>query len=86
MRIKNVFAIEIIDQKYFMVCLDSAVLSGMIEMNETAAFIVNCMSEETTIEEIAKKLCATFDVSLDDAICDVEQITAQLKDINAIED
>jgi len=55
MKIKDIFEIETIDDKQYMICLDSNVLAGMVELNETAAYIVECMKSETTIEEIAKK-------------------------------
>lgn len=38
MRMRDIFEIEEVDGKIYMVCLDSDVLAGMIELNETAAY------------------------------------------------
>lgn len=85
MKMKDIFEIETIDDQQFMVCLDSTVLAGMIQLNETAAFIVACLKEETTAEEIAGKMAATYDVSQKEALSGVEQIIAQLRQLNALE-
>ena len=40
MKIRPIFEVETIDDMQYMVCLDSSVLSGMIQLNETAALII----------------------------------------------
>lgn len=69
-----------------MVCLDSSVLSGMIQLNETAALIIECLKEDTTMIKIAEKIAEVYDVSSEDALVGVEQIIEQLESINAIEE
>lgn len=86
MKIKNIFSVETIGEEQFMVCLDSDVLSGMVKLNETAAFIVRCLKEDTTIEEIAQKMSLEYEVNVEDAAIGVAQIVEQLKSINAIEE
>lgn len=86
MKIKDIFEIEVIDGKQFMVCLDSTVLAGMIELNETAAFIVNCLFEETTVDQIADKLVSEYDVEKEAAIEGAEQIINQLRQLGVIEE
>lgn len=85
MRIKDIFVVETIDDKKYMVCLDNAVLSGMIKLNETAAFIVDCLKEETTIDEIANKIVSVYEVEKEDAINAVEKVIDQFKKINALD-
>ena len=85
MKMKDIFEIETIDDQQFMVCLDSTVLAGMIQLNETAAFIVACLKEETTAEALAGKMAAPYDVSQKEALSGVEQIIAQLRQLNALE-
>ena len=86
MKIKDIFTIEEIDGKVFMVCLDSSVLSGMIELNETAAFIAKCLSEDTTPEEIANKVSEEYDVTPEEALIGVQQMISQFREIRVIED
>lgn len=86
MKIRSIFEVETIDNMQYMVCLDSSVLAGMIRLNETASLIVECLKEDTTIEEIAEKLTTVYDVSFEDAKTGVERIVEQLKSINAIEE
>ena len=86
MKIRSIFEVETIDNMQYMVCLDSSVLAGMIRLNETASLIVECLKEDTTIEEIAEKLTTVYDVSFEDAKTGEERIVEQLKSINAIEE
>ena len=86
MKIRPIFEVETIDDMQYMVCLDSSVLSGMIQLNETAALIIECLKEDTTMIKIAEKIAEVYDVSSGDALVGVEQIIEQLKSINAIEE
>lgn len=86
MKLKDIFEIETIDNSQFMVCLDSSVLSGMIELNETAAFIVQCLKENTTINEIASKISGVYNISAEDATPGVVSIINQLSQLNALEE
>lgn len=85
MKIKDIFEVEQIEDKQYMVCLDSTVFAGMIELNETAAFIVSCLKEETNIEEISQKMAQVYDVSLEEAHGGVESIIAQLEQMHFLE-
>lgn len=85
MKLKNIFEIETIEDKKFMVCLDSSVFAGMIELNETAAFIIECLKEETTIDGIIDKIKTVYDVEREDVVGYVEQIVTQLKNINVLD-
>jgi len=86
MRIKNIFEMEIVDGRHFMVCLDSSIFCGMIELNETAAFIVDCLKTDMSITELSKKLSTAYEVDEQAAIEGIEQIILQLKEICAIEE
>ena len=86
MKIKDIFEIEKIEDKQFMVCLDSSIFAGMIELNETAAFIINCFKEDSSINDVAKKLSSEYEVTEEEAIIGIEQIVSQLEEIDAIEE
>jgi len=86
MRMSNIFETEEVDGKVYMVCLDSDVLAGMVELNETAAFIVNNLADDTTEENVAQKMCEEYEISYEEALQGVCAMVDQLKQINAIEE
>ena len=58
---------------------------GLIRMNETGAFIVECMKKETTKEEIAGEIFEKYDqVSLEQADAEIEKVIAALKKADAL--
>lgn len=61
------------------------IFHGMVRSNETAAFIVDCLKSETTVEDIVVKLCAEYEVAQDVAVRDVEMIIEKLNSIGALE-
>ncbi len=84
MRIKDIFKVETVDQDQFMVCLDSNVFSGMIQLNETAAFVINCLKEETSVDAIVDKMILEYEVDRESAKQGVEALIQQLNSINAL--
>ena len=58
----------------------------MVRCNGTAAFIVNCLLEDTTREGVVEAMLAKYDVSAEVAGATVDRIVAQLRDIGAIEE
>lgn len=85
MKLKDIFEVESIDDKYFMICLDSSVFAGMVQLNETALFIVEALKDETTEIELAKKMTETYNVTEEDARRGISLIVEQLKGLGAIE-
>lgn len=77
--------VETVDQDQFMVCLDSNVFSGMIQLNETAAFIINSLKEETSVDEIVDKMILEYEVDKEQAKMGVESLVQQLYNINALD-
>lgn len=77
--------VETVDQDQFMVCLDSNVFSGMIQLNETAAFIINNLKEETSVDEIVDKMILEYEVDKEQAKMGVESLVQQLYNINALD-
>lgn len=60
--------------------------NGMIKLNETAAFIAQAMQEETTAEEILKKLCAEYEVDEATATKSIEAVVEKFRQIGFIEE
>lgn len=58
---------------------------GIARSNETAAFIVDCLKQDTTEEKIVSLLLETYEVSREIAVRDVRAITGKLREIGALE-
>ena len=85
MKLKEVFTTEAVDNEHYMVCLDSSIFSGMIQLNETAAFIIECLKSDTTLDDIVKKMVSEYEVDEDLATQGAVAMIKQLKSINALE-
>ena len=86
MKLKEGFITHQIQDTQMMVAAGEAAKSfhGLVRSNETAAFIVDCLKEETTEEAIVDKLLAEYDVSREIAAQDVHEILEKLKGIGAL--
>ena len=63
-----------------LIVLDKA--SGKVhQLNSSASFVWNCLSDGLSIDEIAHMLSEKFDVAPEAALSDVEAVLAQLKDL-----
>lgn len=60
--------------------------NGMITLNESGAFFWDCLKEETTKEEIVKKVLEIYDVTPEKANADVEKFIAMLRENELIEE
>ncbi len=60
--------------------------NGMITLNETGAFIWDCLQKETTEQEITAKLLEEYDVSEQKAAEDVSKFVTMLRENGLIEE
>jgi hypothetical protein len=60
--------------------------SGLVRSNPTAGFIIGCLEQDTTEDEIVEKMTKKWDVSEEIARRDVQKIIKQLKSIGAIDE
>lgn len=60
--------------------------SGMVRSNKTAGFIVECLKDEVTEEEIVEKMLAKYDATKEQITKDVGDILAKLRGIGAVEE
>ena len=58
MKLKESFIPQMIENVQFMVPIGAEAFSGIVRNNETAAFIVDCLKQETTEEAIVDAMCA----------------------------
>ena len=69
-----------------MVPLGHESFNGIVRSNETAAFIVNCLKEETTPERIVDAMCKEYAAPRDVIAADVNRILETLRGIHALEE
>ncbi len=86
MKLKNDFITQDIDGVQFLVPVGAGSFSGVVRSNKTAAFIVDCLREETTEESIVDKMCEKYDAPREQIAKDVSDAINILRGINAIEE
>lgn len=86
MRLKPDFIIQEVDGTQFLVPVGDVAFSGMARGNKTAAFIVDCLREETSREAIIDKMLAKYDSPRATIASDVDRILGILRGIDAIEE
>ena len=85
MKIKDSFITHNADGEQIMVDSECN-FSGIIRNNATAAFIVECLSEDTTEEEITIKLYERYDAEREVIAADVHEVIEKLKSVGAIDE
>ena len=86
MKLKPDFITQDIDDTQFLVPVGAEAFSGIVRSNKTAAFIVDCLKEETTEEAIVEAMCARYDAPREEITVDVKEILNTLRRINALEE
>lgn len=86
MKLKNGFVTRNVGTSQIMVATGAANFSGMVRSNPTAAFIVNCLSEETTKEAIVSAMLEKYDAPRDVLESDVEKILGKLREVGALDE
>ena len=86
MKLKDGFVTHEMGGEQIMVATGSANFSGLVRSNPTAAFIVDCLKEETTKEQVVEKILAKYVVAAEVAAADVDKIVAKLRSINALDE
>lgn len=86
MKLKDGFITHDSDKKQIMVAVGDAAdkFHGLVRSNKTAAFIIECLKQESTEEQIVDAILEKFDVSRDMVTKDVHRIIADLRKIGAI--
>lgn len=86
MKLKNDFVVQNIDDTQFLVPLGHEAFNGIVKSNKTAAFIVNCLKEETTEEQIVDAMCAEYNAPRATIAADVKEVLSTLRSIRALEE
>ena len=86
MKLKEGFVTHEMGGEQSMVATGSANFAGLIRSNPTPAFIVDCLKEETTREQIIEKMLAKYDATPEVIGTDVDKIVAKLRSIKALDE
>ena len=86
MKLKEDFITQDIDGTQFLVAVGGEEFSGIVRSNETAAFIVDCLKEETTENAIVDAMAARYDAPRETIAADVVEIIHTLRGIHALEE
>lgn len=87
MKIQPGFVLKEVADSFVIVPTGSNIVdfSAMITINETGAFLWNCLNEDVTDEELCDKLCAEYDIDRETALSDIKEFTGTLKSKKVIE-
>ena len=86
MKLKSDFITQVIDNTQFLVPLGGETFQGIVRSNKTAAFIVDCLKEETTAEAIVDAMCEKYDAPRETIAADVAKVLDTLRGIRALEE
>lgn len=86
MKINSGFITHNDNGEMLLVSTGAAKFSGMVHSNSSAGFIIQCLENDTTEDEIVKKMLEKWDVTEEIARRDVKKIVVQLKGIGAIDE
>ena len=64
----------------------SGKFSGIVRNNNTAAFIVDCLKEETSVDEIVDKMVEEYDAPIEDIKEGVNNVLNTLRKIGALDE
>ena len=64
----------------------SSSFAGLIRNNKTAAFIVECLKEETTQEKIVEAMFEKYDAPKDVLAKDVSEVIEKLRKVGALDE
>ena len=86
MKLKEGFITHQSGGEHITVAAGVEAFNGTIRSNSTAGFIVDCLKEQVTREEIVDKMLERYDASKEQITKDVERVLGQLKAIGALDD
>ena len=86
MRLKDGFITHEGAEEHITVPAGGLSFSGMIRSNQTSGFIVECLKDEETEEEIVEKMLAMYEATMEQIKLDVGDILAKLRGIGAVEE
>ena len=87
MKIKEDFILRKVADSYVVVPVNNMSLdfNGIINLNETGAFLFEILQKGADIEELLKKMLDEYDVTTEKASSDIDIFIQKLKDADVLE-
>ncbi|MBQ4058459.1 MAG: PqqD family protein [Lachnospiraceae bacterium] len=86
MKLRKGFITHESNGEHITVTAGNTAFNGLVRSNKTAGFIVECLKENVTKEEIIHKMLDKYDACEETITKDVDMILARLQEIGAIDD
>ncbi len=86
MKLNDAFIVHTFNDETILVPTAAAPFHGLGEGNQTVGVILNCLTKDTTEEEIVDALAAAFDGNREEMAEDVRAVIAKLRAIGAIDE
>lgn len=86
MKLRKEFITHESDGAQVMVAAGDVGFYGLVRSNQTAAFIINKLKEETTKEQIVSDMAVEYDAPREVIARDVEKILDKLRSIGALDE
>lgn len=86
MKLKKEFITYPVDQNVIMVGVGDTPFRGMVKANPTAAFILECLGEEISEEELVDKMLEKYDADRETIIKDVHAVLDSLRRVGALQE
>lgn len=86
MKLKEGFITHETGTEHITVTAGDTAFNGIIRSNQTAGFIVECLKDDVTKEQIVDRMLERYDAPRDRISEDVDRIIAVLQKIGAIDD
>lgn len=86
MKLKDAFLTYESDGEHLTVSTGGTEFNGLIRSNNTAAFIVECLKENTTQEQILDKMAEKYDAPKDVMAKDLSRIIDTLNNLGVLDE
>ncbi len=88
MKIKDGFILKQVVDTYVVVPVGDNLVdfAAMISLNETGAFLWDCLKEDITVDGLADKMCGEYNIDKDTALADINEFILTLKNQNLLGD
>ncbi len=86
MKLSSNFITQEIDGTQFLVPVGAEAFRGIFRNNSTAAWIIDCLKEETSEEAIIEAMLDTFEATREEIEDDVKKVLSLLRSIHALEE
>lgn len=86
MKLKDGFVTHEMGGEQIMVATGAANYSGLVRSNATAAFIVDCLKQDTTRESIIETMLKRYDAPESVIAADVDMVITKLRSIGALDE